>query len=203
MKWCSECETYHHEDEEEGMNSFFQWIADFFRGMKPWVMVMPWEKAIRIRFGKHVREFGAGMHFRFPHLDEYLIVNTRLRVTTTGTQTISTKDGKTVSASVSIGFLMENPLESFRKVAFPEPTVAAYAGTLLSKYISERVLADISIPDLTNTLLGELGTFGGVHFEFVAVTDFVVAKTFRLLQETGARGVFGADGPTGHGIRTF
>jgi hypothetical protein len=205
-KWCSDCEAYHSDDfnfTEGGMNSFFQWIADFFRGMKPWVTVMPWEKAIRIRFGKYVREFEAGIHFRIPHLDEYVIVNTRLRVATTGMQTISTKDGKTVSASCSIGFLMDNPLESYRKVAFPEPTVAAYAGTLLSKYISERNLAQISIPEICSKLLKELGTFGGIKFEFVAVTDFVVVRTYRLLQETGARGVYGGDGPGGHGIRTF
>jgi hypothetical protein len=204
-EWCGECNEFHdvEEEEEESMNSFFQWVTDFFRGMKPWVTVMPWERAIRIRLGKHVREFEAGIHFRFPHLDEYVIVNTRLRVVTTGMQTISTRDGKTVSAALSIGFFMENPLESFKKVAFPEPTVAAYGGTLISKYISERNLHEIDLIALREAILGELGTFGGIRFEFVAVIDFVVVKTYRLLQEGGGRAVYGADGPTGHGIRTF
>lgn len=187
------------------MNTLFQWLVELLRGVIPWVIVAPWEVAIRIRLGKFTKMLSAGIHFRFPYFDEFMIVNTRVRIATTTMQTITTKDGRAVSLAASIGFRLTDPLASFKRLSEPTATISAYATTLLTEYVLDKTLSEVSIGDLRKSILDGLRIFGsGMEFEFVSITDFAVVKTFRLLQEGGRQGVWG-DGSSAslNGIRPY
>src|SRR3970040_188106 len=187
------------------MNTFFQWLVEFLRGVIPWVIVVPWEVAIRIRLGKFTRPLGPGLHLRFPYLDEFIIGNTRMRIATTTLQTISTRDRHAISLAASIGFRVSSPLDSFMRSQEPNNTISAYAMTLITEYILAKTLQEVTVTELRDIVLKGLRDFGaGMEFEFVAITDFAVVKTFRLLQETGRVGVWGDGGKAAmDGTRTY
>lgn len=54
----------------EYLTKLFQW----------WIIVQPWEKGIRTRFGTNTKVLDAGCHFRIPFFDTVYVQESRLRV---------------------------------------------------------------------------------------------------------------------------
>lgn len=57
------------------MNSMWQWVSHLVQQMKLWVVVRPWETAIRVRLGSHAAVVGSGVRLRLPLVHEVLIFN--------------------------------------------------------------------------------------------------------------------------------
>ena len=167
------------------MNQLFSWIADIFKEARFWQVVAPWERAVRVRAGKHTVLWGPGLHFRIPYLDDVRLVNTRLRVASAPCQTLSTLDGKAVTVASLIGFRIVDPLKAMLRMADPESCCSSFVQTEVARYISARTSSAIHLNDLEEATLAGLERFGngGFEFEFVRVVDYAVVKTFRLLQE--------------------
>lgn len=167
------------------MSELFQWLANLLKGARFWAIVQPWEKAVRVRAGKHTAVWPAGLHLRIPYLDEVTIVNNRLRIAPVPCQTLSTRDGKAVTVAALIGFRITDPLSAMLALQAPEMSCAAFVQTAIAKHVVERTVAEINIGELERAVLAALVGFGGggLNFDFVSVVDYAVVKTFRLLQE--------------------
>src|SRR5687768_9571068 len=92
------------------MTGFWQALIDFIRGLKWWTVVNPWERAVRVRAGKWTKVLECGWHWRIPFFDTIWLVNSRLRFAPFPCTTISTVDGKTVTAAGTVGFRIVDPL---------------------------------------------------------------------------------------------
>lgn len=168
------------------MNELLQWLMSVARGAKCWIVVQPWERAVRVRLGRRAVLLGSGLHPRIPYADEVTIVNTRLRVAQVPTQTVTTRDGQVLTIGGNIGFQIDEPLAALNALQSPENTVAAIAQREVAGYISSAQRGDLTGPLVEAAVLGALRSFGtnkGLRFDFVACTDFAVVRTFRLLQE--------------------
>lgn len=167
------------------MNQFFQWLANFFQGSRPWQVVMPWERALRVRLGKRTILWEPGFHWRIPFVDEVRIVNTRLRIASVPCITVTTTDGKTVTVAGCVGFRIFDPFQTLLTIQHPEDAASALAQAAVAKYIASRRVAELSMEQMEQTALDALTTssMAGLAFEFVRVVDFAVVRTFRLLQE--------------------
>ena len=167
------------------MNEVLQWLMGLVRGARCWVVVQPWERAVRVRLGKRTTLLEPGLHGRIPYADEVTVVNTRLRVAAVATQTITTKDGKALTTGGNVGFRIAQPLEALNALQSPESTVAAIAQRAVASFISSREWAALSCPQVEADVLAALRAFGmgkGITVEFVSCVDFAVVRTFRLLQ---------------------
>lgn len=83
-------------------------LAGIFQGLKSmlqwWVVIAPWEAAVRVRRGKRVKVLGAGMHLRVPLVDRFFVQSTRLRITDLPIQTLTTTDGATITLKGQLAY---------------------------------------------------------------------------------------------------
>lgn len=166
------------------MNTFVEWLMSLIREAKWWVIVQPWERAVRTRRGMNAEIVEAGLHFKIPVIDEVIVVNNRLRIAVFPSQTITTNDGKTVTVAGVVGFRITDPLAALMAMRQPEMTCAAFAQASVASYIAARSLSEIAVADLQESARRDIeGRASGMKFDFVNVVDFAAVKTIRLLQE--------------------
>ena len=167
------------------MNSFFEWLLNLIREFRFFLIVHPWELCVRTRFGKHITLLYSGVHLRIPFFDSMHITNTRLRVCHSPTQTLTTLDGKTISIAFAIGFSIVDPVRALRTFQDPESTFAALAGASSAEFVCERKSPQIKPSDLASYTKSKLeeSTREIITIDFVQLSDFAFARTYRLLQE--------------------
>ena len=167
------------------MNQLFQWLADLFQGARIWTTVLPWERGLRVRLGRWSRLLEPGLHWRIPFLDTVRLINTRLRIASVNCVTVTTRDGKTVTAAATVGFRITDPLKALLTIQQPEDAAAALAQASIAAYLIPRKYDALAIEEMENEVLATLRGSGldGMAFEFVRVVDFAIVRTIRLLQE--------------------
>jgi regulator of protease activity HflC (stomatin/prohibitin superfamily) len=165
------------------VNALIEWLSRLVQGVKVWVVVRPWERCVRVRFGKHASVLEPGVHFRIPLADEVMLFNNRLRVAPIPAQTMTTADGEVVSVAGNVGFRIADPLLAMLSLQQPEYSVAALAQSSAATYIRERAFDDLDAGDLQLFAQENLQAVAdGLVIEFVSITDFArVNRTFRLL----------------------
>jgi regulator of protease activity HflC (stomatin/prohibitin superfamily) len=169
------------------VNLFFQWLVDFIKQFRFFVTVLPWERAVRVRLGNRVQLWEPGWHFRLPFADEVVLQSTKLRISGAGPQTISTKDGKILTLSMSIGFCIADPLAAMLRMHHPEIACASIASSIAAGVVARTTHAELKPADIEAEVLRELAKESGYAVEFVKVTDFAFARAFRLLSENPYR----------------
>ena len=164
-----------------------QQLLDFFRQLLTWwLIVEPWEQAIRVRFGKHVRLFGAGVYLRIPFFDIVYKQNVRRRVSSIPVQTLTTRDGKTITLHGSIGYKIVDVLKLQQTLHDAENSVQQEVLGIITRYVvnhaatdctPEKVVAAVSASlDLSKYGLGDVDFFLAGY-----VSDI---PTYRLIQDS-------------------
>lgn len=165
------------------MNGILQWLTNMVQQVKWWAVVNPWERAIRVRLGKHARLLDCGWHLRIPIIDTVTIFNNRLRISTFPGQTLGTTDGRTITVAGNVGFRIDDPLEAMRSLQQPEYSCAALVQTTVANYVTSRSFAELIKGELEGEAKAELERLAsGLAIEYVSLTDFaVINRTFRIL----------------------
>lgn len=167
------------------MSGFIDWITNLFRQVKCWTIVLPWERAVRIRLGKHVRILEPGFHVRIPIIDEVRVYNNRLRICSFPCITVTTRDGKTVTAAGLVGFRIVDPLASLMTLREPETTCSALAMSAVAKFILASRFETLKASEVECVAVAAITSAApGIIFDFVRLTDFASVRTYRLLQDS-------------------
>jgi len=167
------------------LTEFFTWLVNLIKELQCWSVVQPWERAVRVRIGKHAVLWEPGIYFRVPLIDSVKIVNNRMRVYPFPCQTVTTRDGQTLTVAGVVGFRVADPLAAMLKIAQPEMSCAAFAQSAIAEYIASRDLANVRIEGIEAAALARLtAVTSGIVFDFVRIVDFAAVKTIRLLQES-------------------
>lgn len=157
-----------------------------------WLVVEPWERAVRVRAGKRVTLLGEGVHFRIPFVDVVYIHNTRRMVSYLSAQTISSLDGKVYSVSASISYEIADVLKLHMSAHHAHDVVMQRAAQAVSEFITDRNSKDISPAAIRALVSGiDLSCFGIANTE-VCINNFAIVKTYRLINESMTG--WGADG---------
>ena len=167
------------------MSFFSEFFAQLGGAFKWWIVVAPWEQAVRVRGGKHASLLGPGIHFRIPGLDWISRESVRLRTIDLGLQTISTLDGKTVTTSGYIRYKVGNLLKVMNSFHHPEDTLVDEAMGAIADHITVRELADLTPRGVGAAATAALGGTDGCGLTAleVKITDFASVRTYRLLQD--------------------
>lgn len=152
------------------MNQFFEWISKGVSSLRCWIVIPPWEAAIRVRLGKNAKALQPGLHLRLPFIDVIMLVNTRLRVTT-APPTSTTHDNRTRVTRVTVGYCVHDPLRAIKCFTHPDVVVKAQAQAL-AKGTEEECLRGLR-EAFDNT---------GVRIEFARYVDDVHVPGLRIIQ---------------------
>lgn len=157
-----------------------------------WVIIAPWETAIRTRLGKHVSVLGPGIHWRFPFVDKVFIQSSRLRMLSDFGQTMTTKDGKVVTVALAIQYRVDDIRKLFMGIAHPESTLTHRVQGLLAQLVSDTLSSDLTPKFIEESVVAQVPSEEwGLAEVKVWITSFACVKTFRLMMDD-VRG-FGAN----------
>lgn len=172
------------------MSAFFDWLMSFFREFKILAIVLPWERAIRVRLGNRVTIWEPGWHIRLPFIDELQVLNTRLRIASAGSQTLTTIDGHALTVGVTIGFSIRDPALAMLRMHHPEACCSCLATSVVAELVAGATRDGLRPAAIEAHVLSKLQLEPGYDFEFVRVTDFAYARTYRILNENTYRQTF-------------
>lgn len=165
----------------EQLAKIFEFVKSVFIW---WIIVNPWESAIRVRFGKNSVILAGGCHFRIPFFDRVYIQTTRLRVLSLPPQTVTTKDGKTLTIVSAIGYTISDMYKLYETLYQPEPTLCNIVMGSTSEYLCVHDLSECSPNLIESYVLPKLsGTDFGIKFEYFKITGYAVVRTYRLIQD--------------------
>ena len=157
-------------------------IFGLFQSLQWWIVVAPWEQALRVRLGKTATVLQSGMHFRIPFLDRIFVQSVRLRMISAQGLTMTTKDKKCVTLSFAVAFSVEDIGKLYNTVQTPELTLIHEVEGIISSYLATRESVDISPSNLEAYALGKIpeGNWGLSQCRLI-VTSFAFVRVYRLL----------------------
>lgn len=160
-------------------------IVDFIsKLLNWWFIVMPWEQSIHVRLGKKSKVKGPGFYWQIPFIDKVFVQTTRMRMIDVAMQTMSTKDGSTVTVKSCLGYSIDNIEHLYKTLYHPEVTLCSMVQGKIGEYIRENLIADIS-PAKIEASVNEIiknPTFGLKDIN-VRITTFAIVKTYRIMQD--------------------
>jgi len=170
------------------LNTLVEKFTDLLRW---WAIIAPWERGLRVRCGKHVTEFGAGMHLRFPLLDRFYVQSIRLRTADVSPQTMTTLDSHTLTIAGVISYSINDLRQLYDTLHHPDDTIVDMASAHVAQYVSVRGRADIEPAGLQDYVdermdLGGYGLNGGSF----RVTEFAFVRTYRLMMANRTRNTY-------------
>lgn len=162
-------------------------LLEFLRTLLNWWFVVePWEQAIRVRFGKHVKLFDAGVHVKMPFFDKLYVQNVRRRVSSIPLQTMTTADGKTMTMHGSIGYRIADVLKLHSTLHDAEVSVQQEVLGHITQYIvtnektactPEKIVAYVKAKQ-------NLQRYGLADVDFFLQGYVSDVPTYRLIQDS-------------------
>lgn len=156
------------------IGKLFQW----------WFTVMPWEQAIRVRKGKNSKLLGPGLYMKIPFIDSVYIQTTRMRMIDTPMQTVSTKDGHSLTIKSAVGYKIADIEKLYNTLYHPETTLVNMVIGTIGECVRSQDVLEISpsyIEKCVNSII-EASDYGLKDLS-VKVTTFAIVKTYRLIQD--------------------
>lgn len=160
-------------------------IADFLaKLLNWWFTVMPWEQAIHVRRGNRAKVKGPGLYLQIPFIDRVYLQTTRMRMVDVPMQTMSTKDGSTVTVKSCLGYAIADIEKLYQTLFHPEMTLCSMVQGRVGEYIRENIVADIT-PGKIERAVNDIVKSDdyGLKDVNVRITTFAIVKTFRLMQD--------------------
>lgn len=167
------------------MGSIRELLDYILNVFKFWIIVQPWEQAVRTRFGKNKKILYAGTHFRIPFMDGFYIQCIRLRVANLSMQTLTSKDLKTITLSGSVGYEIINIETLYSTMYEPEATISGIAMGAVADYIYSHNSVDINMLEIESQVLKKLDLAKyGIAVSYYKLINFAVVRTYRLIQDS-------------------
>jgi len=166
------------------MNQIQQFIEYITNAIKIWVIVQPWESGLRVRCGNRIKPLSKGIYFKLPYFDSVYVQEVRLRVRDLSVQTLTSKDGKTITLSCSMGYSISNVQKLYETLYHPEQTLSNIAMSELAQIVFSMNAAEVTPELIERKVLKKLSASEyGLRFEYFKVNNFAVVRTYRLIQD--------------------
>lgn len=164
-----------------------QQVIDFLASLVVWwFMVEPWEQAIRVRFGKHVRLYTAGWYWKIPFFDVIYRQNVRRRVSSIPVQTLTTRDGKSLTVYGSIGYKIVDVLKLHLSLHDAEQSVQQEVLGQVTRYVVGNEHSECTPKQIVEYVKAHLRLeqYGLGDVEFFLIGYVSDVPTYRLLQDS-------------------
>lgn len=168
------------------MEAFTALLRQFGQILTWWFTVAPWEQAIRVRAGRHLRLLGAGFYLRIPFVDRVYVQSIRRRVSPLQMQTVSTSDAKVFTVNGSVSYSVADIERLYQTLQHAEDSIRMLGMIAIADAVANMASADCSPKAIGHIVTGQLQS---KFFEFgladlhVEITDFASTRTYRLLMD--------------------
>lgn len=166
------------------MNAFVQFLRSITGLFRWWVVVMPWESAVRVWMGKHPTVIGPGVHLRVPIAHAVYKQSVRLRVMNLTVQTVTTRDGKTVTLSAAVGFVISDILMLYQSVHDFGNSLGNLVLSAIAEYVQSHDALECTPQRIAPAVASALdGSRFGLSDMQVFITDFAFVRTYRFITD--------------------
>lgn len=148
-----------------------------------WVIVSPWEKGIRVRFGNRIKMINPGVHFRIPMFDKIYVQTVRSRNISCSIQTVTTKDGIVLSLSLIIQYSVSDVFKLYNTLYHPELTIQNMLMGAAASYISSNDIKTCSVENIQKCMSAIDLTENGIKLGKISIGTYAIVKTFRIIQD--------------------
>lgn len=150
-----------------------------------WITVMPWEEAVHVRMGKTVKVLKEGLHLRIPFIDRVYIQDIRVRIMQSPPQTVTTKDGKTITLIMSVGYSIVDIYKLYNSLYHVDQTLCTMMQGIIAEEVYSRDLINCFPVDLEYAVKSKMiGDVYGLRFDNIKIVGFAIVKTYRLIQDS-------------------
>lgn len=160
----------------QALKSVFQW----------WIVIAPWEQALRVRRGKKVAYLRGGIHLRLPLVDRFFIQSVRLRVADLPIQTVTTQDGQTITLKGQLGYRILDLERLYNTLHAAQATIINLAPMEIADYVAGHQVEECDprhiASDAQEALQGAFRDYGLGNIR-VSITDYARVKTYRLITQ--------------------
>jgi len=161
------------------------WVGSNIAALVPFRIVRNYERAVRFWLGTPGPELGPGFWWIVPGLWAIVVVDIRADTSNLPTQTVTTKDGKSVTFSANVEFSITDAVSYTTGVQQFDFSLTNVAMSHLAKRVREWTWDELvaSQRDLERSLRGTMTTRAkewGVTIHDVGLTDLTIAKPLRL-----------------------
>lgn len=169
------------------MMSWFQELLKYLRdSLIWWVTIAPWEAGVRVTLGKKMVEMTPGVWLAVPFIHRIFVQSTRLRVTQAAMQTLTSKDGVTISLRISFGFEISNIVDLYNSLDHPDMTLSNIAMSEAADIVAGNNSKILTPGYIQKAIIDKLnGTKYGLKFEDVRVINYAIVRTYRLIGDGG------------------
>jgi hypothetical protein len=147
-----------------------------------WVIVAPWEQALRVRFGKKVARLDAGIYFNIPFIDKVYKQSVRRRLNVIRPQTLTTLDRHVITYCGAIGYSVEDLEKLYDTLEAPNDTIENEVCGIIARFIATHNLRECSSKEIESEVMAmlDLKKYGLAGQEFY-MTSFATCKTYRFI----------------------
>lgn len=146
------------------------------------VVVTPWEQALRVRGGRHVRFLDAGIYLKIPLFDRVFKQSIRRRLHNIRTQTLTTNDNRVITYSGALGYSVADLKKLYDNLESATDTIETEASAKVAHYISTHKFEECTPSAIEEYVLKniDLQKYGLAGQEFYT-TSCATARTYRLI----------------------
>jgi len=158
-------------------------IIQLIRQVFTWfVIVSPWERGVRVRMGKHMREMMPGVHLRVPFIDRFYRQSIRRRSVLIPAMTLTTSDEKTITVGAFFWYEIQNIIALYDTLHDAHDTIESEVSGLMSRYVVSHTHAECQAEKLSAYVIEnlDLEKYGIGGFDF-AISNHAEHKTYRLI----------------------
>lgn len=164
------------------MDQIISLIRQFIDLFRVWIIICPWEQAVRVRLGKHVKVLQSGIHLRLPLVDSIFLQSTRMRICSTDRQTVNTADNKTITITASVGYSIASVHTLYNTLHHAEDTIRNLVRAKIAEVISRHPSDRLDIPFVMLEVSNSIQLAGyGLADVCLYVNEFALSRTYRLI----------------------
>lgn len=164
------------------------WLQDFLtrfaEAFKWWFILQPWEQALRVRAGRHIKKFEGGIHFKVPYLDAIFKQNCRLRISDVPQQTITNASNETLTVAGALQYKVDDVTPLYMRLHMAEETLAYTVQSLVADYIAVHKGNDCDPHTVQNAIneiiIDTFAVYGLAEIKFL-LTDYARVRTYRVI----------------------
>lgn len=166
------------------MNAILDLLKAFWRLLIWWVVIQPWEMGLRVRLGKHRAILTPGLWFRIPYADAVYKQSDRLRFTTMTSQTVTTRDGHTLTMSGQLGYAIIDIDRLYDTLHQAENALRSMAQGAVARYVHSHDMAECNPAAIEAgaAAILNLRSFG-LEYRALQLTTFCRVKTYRFIMD--------------------
>lgn len=166
------------------IDRLFEFITSVARFFVFWVVINEYERAVLLRLGKFQRILEPGLHFVIPFaVDQAMVDNVVTRTSDLSSQSLTTKDNKTVTLTAVITSNIRDIKKALLEVEGVDHALVDSCSGAIGDYVKdltwEELRSSLSAESLTKLCRKNAWRYG-IEIERVQLADLASSRVIRL-----------------------